>query len=98
MGLHLGYPAYYGKGMKFAAIVNPKERRNSPRPVRVDLRKVFCIGIGLWLVAAAVFGVFVISGYHVLGYLHICFAGIAIGVLLLIWEFFDRSSYRKLGA
>ena len=48
--------------------------------------------------AAAVFGGFVMLGFRVLGYLHICFAGIAIGVLLLIWEFFDRSSYRKLGA
>ena len=27
----------------------------------------------------------------------ICASGVVIGLLLLVWEFFDRSDYRRLG-
>ena len=37
--------------MKFAPLIDPAVRKPAPKPVRVDLRKVFAIGTGLWIVA-----------------------------------------------
>lgn len=83
--------------MKFAPIFNPEACKDPPPPVRVDLRKVFLIGIALWVVATAVFAVLIAVGFNLLPYLRICIAGIVVGVAMLIWEFFDRPNYRKLG-
>ena len=67
--------------MKFAPIIDPAVRKPAPKPVRVDLRKAFGMGTGLWAVALVI----------------MCAAGVIIGVLLLIWEHFDRWDYRRLG-
>ena len=40
--------------MKFAPLIDPAVRKPAPKPVRVDLRKVFAIGTGLWIVALIV--------------------------------------------
>lgn len=91
-------PAASVMNMKFAPIVNPEVRRASPQPVRVDLRTVFLVGIGAWVVAAIVCAVLLAVGLHAMPYLQICLAGIVVGIALLIWEHFDRCNYRKLGA
>ncbi|MCI1220194.1 MAG: DUF2530 domain-containing protein [Bifidobacterium sp.] len=84
--------------MKFAPIVNPDVRKPSPAPVRVDLRKVFLIGTGLWLVATMVCAVLMlVFNFAILKLLLICAAGIATGIVLLLWERFDRWDYSRLG-
>ena len=40
--------------MKLAPIVNPDARKSTPKPLRVDLRKVFSIGTIAWLIATVV--------------------------------------------
>lgn len=40
--------------MKIAPIIDPSVRKPSPKPVRVDLRKVFTFGTALWAIALIV--------------------------------------------
>ena len=70
--------------MKFAPIIDPSVRKPSPKPVRVDLRKVFTFGTALF-------------GINVERLQTMCAAGTVIGVLMLVWEHFDRWDYRRLG-
>ena len=79
--------------MKFAPLIDPAVRK----PVRVDLRKVFAIGTGLWIVALIVVLILLAVGYSVMPLVIMCVAGVIIGLLLLIWEYFDRWDYRRLG-
>lgn len=85
--------------MKIAPIIDPHARRPSPKPMQVDLRKTFMLGIVLWVIALIV--CIVLNHANPTPTLHsyiiICCFGIAIGVVLLIWEFFDRTDYRRLG-
>lgn len=83
--------------MKLAPIVNPDVRKPSPQPVRVDLRKVFLIVTALWLIATLVCCVLMVLGISAARVLVICVAGDVVGVLLLLWERFDRWDYRRLG-
>ena len=76
--------------MKIAPIVDPHARRPSPKPMQVDLRKAFILGTVLWTIALIVCICFRTSTV-------ICAFGVVIGLLLLVWEFFDRSDYRRLG-
>ncbi|MDF7663507.1 hypothetical protein PT282_02305 [Bifidobacterium sp. ESL0763] len=84
--------------MKLTPIINPDVCRPAPKPVRVDLRKTFAIVTSWWLIALAVTVVLLVCGFHVIGALVLCSSGIIIGVLLLVWEHFDRWDYRRLGA
>lgn len=83
--------------LRFAPIINPAVRRPAPKPVRVDLRTVFLIGTGLW--SAALIACFILDalGFDVATPLIICAAGVVVGVLMLVWEHFDRWDYRRLG-
>ncbi|KFI93811.1 hypothetical protein BISA_1633 [Bifidobacterium saguini DSM 23967] len=83
--------------MKFAPIIDPAVRKPAPKPVRVDLRKVFGIGTGLWAVALIIALILVAIGRGTESLVIICASGVIIGLLLLIWEFFDRWDYRRLG-
>lgn len=84
--------------MKFAPIIDPAVRKRAPKPVRVDLRKVFLIGTAVWLVALIVCAVMTAMGVDGLkGALIICAFGVLFGVMMLIWEYFDRWDYRRLG-
>ena len=83
--------------MKFAAIINPEVRKPAPNPVRVDLRKTFLIGCVLWSVALIVSAILLACGLDVLQLLIMCAAGLVIGVMMLVWEHFDRWDYRRLG-
>ena len=42
------------EGMKFAPIYDPNARRTSPKPMQVDLHKVFIIGTICWAIALIV--------------------------------------------
>lgn len=83
--------------MKLAPIVNPDARKSTPKPLRVDLRKVFSIGTIAWLIATVV--AVIIAFLHITTWFPalVCASGMIIGVLLLIWEHFDRWDYRRLG-
>ncbi|EIK82399.1 DUF2530 domain-containing protein [Gardnerella sp. KA00603] len=83
--------------MKLAPIVNPDARKSTPKPLRVDLRKVFSIGTIAWLIATVV--TVIIAFLHITTWFPalVCASGMIIGVLLLIWEHFDRWDYRRLG-
>ena len=82
--------------MKFAPLIDPAVRKPAPKPVRVDLRKVFAIGTGLWIVALIVVLILLAVGYSVMPLVIMCVAGVIIGSLLLVWEYFDRWDYRRL--
>ncbi|KFI45699.1 hypothetical protein GA0061078_1358 [Bifidobacterium bohemicum] len=84
--------------MKFAPIINPDVCKTPPKPVRVDLRKTFLIITSWWIVALVVLLILTTLGFHVGKGLILCGFGIFIGVLMLIWEHFDRADYRRLGA
>lgn len=83
--------------MKFAPIIDPAVRKPTPKPVRVDLRKVFGIGTGLWAVALVVALILTTLDHDFEPLVIMCSSGVIIGLLLLIWEFFDRWDYRRLG-
>lgn len=85
--------------MRFAPIIDPAVRRPAPKPVRVDLRKVFGIGTALWGVALIVCLVLMAFGFAWAERVMVmCAAGVIIGVLMLIWEYYERWDYRRLGA
>ena len=83
--------------MKFAPIIDPAVRKPAPKPVRVDLRKAFGIGTGLWAIALIVSLVLLAFDRDTMPLVAMCVCGVVIGVLLLIWEYFDRWDYRRLG-
>ncbi|KAB8288052.1 hypothetical protein DSM100688_1162 [Bifidobacterium ramosum] len=83
--------------MKFAPIINPDACRPGPKPVRVDLRKTFLIGTSIWCVALIASAILLFLDFPVLRLLIVCAAGTVIGVMMLIWEHFDRWDYRRLG-
>ena len=55
------------------------------------------IGTGLWIVALIVVLILLAVGYSVMPLVIMCVAGVIIGLLLLVWEYFDRWDYRRLG-
>lgn len=83
--------------MKIAPIIDPSVRKPSPKPVRVDLRKVFMFGTALWAIALVVCIVLIAFGIDAERAKTVCEAGTVIGVLMLVWEHFDRWDYRRLG-
>lgn len=83
--------------MKFAPIIDPAVRKPAPKPVRVDLRVVFGAGTALWAVALVVCLVLWLCGFPTMVGVVVSVFGVVIGVLMLIWEYFDRWDYRRLG-
>jgi len=83
--------------LKLAPILDPSVRRPSPKPVRVDLRKVFTFGTALWAIALVACMILLAIGINVERAQTMCAAGTVVGVLMLVWEHFDRWDYRRLG-
>ncbi len=83
--------------MKFAPIIDPAQRKPAPKPVRVDLRIVFSLGTGLWAIALIVSIVLNMMGFKMTEICIVCICGVATGLILLVWEHFDRWDYRRLG-
>lgn len=86
-----------GWRLRFAPIIDPSVRRPAPKPVRVDLRTVFLVGTGLWTLALVVCLILGALAFDVETARTICASGVVVGVLMLIWEHFDRWDYRRLG-
>lgn len=82
--------------MKLAPIFNPDARRPSPKPVQVDLRKVFVTGTVLWVLALVVFGLLKYLGCCTIKPVIVSISGVCIGFILLLWEYFNRWDYRRL--
>ncbi len=71
----------------------------NPRPSPYGWICVRCLpsGTGLWIVALIVVLILLAVGYSVMPLVIMCVAGVIIGLLLLVWEYFDRWDYRRLG-
>ncbi|NMM97274.1 DUF2530 domain-containing protein [Bifidobacterium olomucense] len=83
--------------MKFAPIIDPAVRKPAPKPVRVDLRKVFGIGTTLWAMALVAALIVTLFDDRAESMVIMCASGVIIGLLMLVWEHFDRWDYRRLG-
>jgi uncharacterized membrane protein len=83
--------------MRFAPIFKPEARRPSPKPIQVDLRKVFAAGTALWSLALIITVCLWLADIEGLGPALVCASGVIIGLLLLIWEHINRKEYRRLG-
>lgn len=82
--------------MKLAPIFDPDARRPSPKPVQVDLRKIFLFGTAVWVVVLAIMAILKLVGFETTKPLIVCLAGVGVGILLIIWERFNRWDYRRL--
>ena len=67
-------------------ILRPDRRREDPPPVEVDMRKVFLVGLLLWVVALAVFTALRAAGVVGTTPVWTCTAGIVLGLVGLAWE------------
>lgn len=84
--------------MKLAPILDPAARRPSPKPARVDLRKIFLAGEAIWLVMLILALVLRLSSQTRLNTLTLftCAFGLVLGPFMLLWEKRTRSHYMKL--
>ena len=64
--------------MKFAPIIDPAVRKPAPKPVRVDLRKAFGMGTGLWAVALVIALILLAFNHSTLPLVIMCAAGVII--------------------
>ena len=83
--------------MKIATLIATRARKTSPKHVRVDFRSVFTFGTARWAIALIVCIVLLAFGINAERAQTVCEAGTVIGVLMLVWEHFDRWDYRRLG-
>lgn len=75
--------------------LRPERRRQDVHPVDVDLRVVVLVGMALWCVAGATFGILALAtDVEVTTQLLVCAAGIGLGLLGLVWEHTNRRRYR----
>ncbi len=68
-----------------------------PRPVRVDLRRVFLAGLALWGIALLICLALLAAGVNIHHALGVVVSGILVGIVMLVWERVDRDNYRRLG-
>jgi hypothetical protein len=67
-------------------LLHPDRRRPDPAPVRADLRHVILGGMVLWALAAGVTGGLWAAGLVAANVLWTCVAGVALGVVGLLWD------------
>jgi hypothetical protein len=67
-------------------ILRADRRRPDPPPVRVDMRRVFLVGIGAWLIALVVTAALWWVGAASTTPVWSCIAGAALGLVGLAWE------------
>lgn len=84
--------------MKLAPILDPAARRPSPKPARVDLRKIFLAGEAIWFVMLILALILRLSSQTRLNTLTLftCAFGLVLGPFMLLWEKRTRSHYMKL--
>ena len=73
------------------------ERRPDPQPVKTDDRKAILVGFALWLGAAAVVFAFIgpLTEQGNAWWLWTCFAGLGLGLLLLLYTQWKRRQDRR---
>lgn len=91
--VHISYTV---NPMKLAPIVDPDARRPSPKPMQVDLRRIFIFGTLIWVLVLAAMIVLKLIGFETTKPLIVCLSGVGVGILLIIWEHFNRWDYRRL--
>jgi hypothetical protein len=67
-------------------ILRPDRRRPDPPAVDVDMRRVFLVGLGLWLAGLAVAAVLWRTGVISSTPVWSCLAGAALGLVGLAWD------------
>lgn len=67
-------------------ILRPDRRREDPRPVDVDMRRVILVGLALWGLGLAVVVVLWVAGTITATPVWSCAAGMALGLAGLVWE------------
>lgn len=86
--------------MKIAPIYDPEKRRRGPKPAKVDLHRVFVVGLVIWcalaVIVAALFFAFHIR--IITMSLYTCLFGIFVGIGLLVWEKVNRDHYMNLAS
>jgi hypothetical protein len=75
-------------------LVHPDLRRPEPAPRRVDLRVTILAGMALWTIALVVSAVLLATGVLGPRAVATCGAGLALGLLGLVWERGHRDGYR----
>jgi len=75
-------------------LIHPERRRPNPPALRVDLRPVILVGIGLWTTALLVSLVLLVLDRATYEPAATCAAGIALGLVGLVWERRHRNGYR----
>lgn len=86
--------------MKIAPIYDPEKRRRGPKPAKVDLHRVFVVGLVIWC-ALAVIVTTLFFAFHIriiTMSLYTCLFGIFVGIGLLIWEKINRDHYMNLAS
>lgn len=86
--------------MKIAPIYDPEKRRRGPKPAKVDLHRVFVVGLLIWC-ALAVIVTSLFFAFHIriiTMSLYTCLFGIFVGIGLLVWEKVNRDHYMNLAS
>ncbi|KFI72290.1 hypothetical protein BMIN_0182 [Bifidobacterium minimum] len=68
-----------------------------PKPIRVNLQRVFLAGMVMWLIALVVCLVLMALTIPTGRAFWVILAGLGVGVALLVWERLDRRNYSQLG-
>ena len=78
-------------------IFDPRKRRPAPSPAHVDMRILFLSGTILFALLTIGFAIAENYFNRPFGYkFWVCLFGFLIGLILLVWEHFNRSTYMKL--
>lgn len=84
------------KPSMFQTIMRAEHQRPQPPAERVNLRPVVLVGSGMWTIALITLVIIAVrEGSGLTTGIGICIAGIALGVLALLWERRHRSRYLK---
>ncbi|MBO6020794.1 MAG: DUF2530 domain-containing protein [Bifidobacteriaceae bacterium] len=81
--------------MSLAPLFNPQKRKPDPKPAKVNLRVIIGLGLIVWGAAflyVAVVEMLIQNLFPAYALLITCF-GLAIGVLLMLWEVIYRDKY-----
>ena len=78
-------------------IFDPRKRRPAPSPAKVDLRVIFIIGTIIFAILTIGFAIVRYGlGMHPGYKFWVCLFGFLIGLIMLVWERFNRSTYMRL--
>lgn len=83
--------------MTLEPIFDPRKRRPAPSPAKVDLRVIFIAGTIIFAVLTIGFAIVRYGfGMHPGYKFWVCLFGFLIGLIMLVWERFNRSTYMRL--